>query len=806
MRFTATSKFNAIARGAAKVLRWRVYCKKTSTLSEALNAGTWIEVSSRIQSIPPARSSIEYDLGIFKSDSITLTAKDIDWWEANILNLSAGQSLELKIEVQIGLDRSDLATDVVYAFSGWVDIVGINPNELDDTLTLKVYTADDLANRMSAESIVTRYVSSDVDGVGTEGIILKHIPGIWVIDANITSYVLKAGIHTITFDYNGGTERAKLDDGEWVELPTVAGTAVLANKEDDERIQIYVIPADLYTLEGELVDDLIVPTAGETLPFQWYRTISSRKLLSKCFTAFGVTSQTFDDLLVSTYNGLREVSYLDVAPDDPDILPPIQAMASKDDDTIYVAVGAEVYARNYDTQVYTLLGTMASDVDRLFYDATNDWLWIVYGVGTKLKVYRFATSDLSTEHTFTATADVTGIDLFKANDSIIFTTTADTIRHIVYNGTTFTDAELFTAGGLTPAFTSIGTWGRIGNANTFYFNGVSAGQKTVHYISWGGASWTDGADFSTHTDDFTYAAFDVSDLEIYYWDSVNRRMRGLTSSTEVTVIDLVAFSLDVQDVYYDPVAETTYFTTILEQVALYSIRSEVATLEQDEDIESIPGTLTSNDTYLFGAAPGRRLWQFGTTLAMFVEEADMEGMTIKAALNKCCQAFNLVYHISSIKAAYVYRRGDDNGTPQTSGNTLTLNSDLAENISKDNLYGKAYGYIRIDNKDEAHSYDGTTGPVVFDKGVFGEVRKLEITNDWIPTPLILHLLFQMWQFFETDRSLYRIPTNIVTLFQYEILDQLTANFSTRKIGVNASGPIMGQTLYQDGSMDVEALI
>jgi hypothetical protein len=77
MRFSPTSKFISIAKGAAKVMQWKVYCKKTANLDEALSTGTWIDCTTRVHSLPQIRSKVEYQLGQFTSPGGTIPSSTL---------------------------------------------------------------------------------------------------------------------------------------------------------------------------------------------------------------------------------------------------------------------------------------------------------------------------------------------------------------------------------------------------------------------------------------------------------------------------------------------------------------------------------------------------------------------------------------------------------------------------------------------------------------------------------------------------------------------------------------------------------
>jgi hypothetical protein len=707
----------------------------------------------------------------------------------------------LKVQLQIGLSETDLATDVVEAFSGWVDPLSIQFNEIDDTLTLTAYSADELANRMTAEGLVTRYINSNVDGSGNPGLFLMKISGLYATDANITSYVLKPGVHTVTFDGSGTPAKAKLDDGEYVDL-SVGPDFILENKDNTEQLKVRV--NGTLSVDANLQQSVIVINAGDTLPYTWYSSIWIKRFLSQAFTQIGLTSQVFDTTQIASYDGNAYLSFLDIPPGDDASMGEVQASACMSDNTIFVAVGSKVYQRAYTSDVYTLLGDMGATVDRLFADETNHWLWIVYtGAHEKVKVWDLVGLSLSAECDTGQFANVNTIDVLPSNRCLVYiSNTIQTVYQLKFDGLNFTQKAIYAKAALTPAFDSLGTWGRVkrGGSEHYFFNGESGGTKYIHYISCGSGVWSDGGNLHAYTDEFTYGLWSDGEGKVYYWDSPNKRVKSVTSSAEAVVATLSVD--DVIDMFYSPDRGTGYFCS---NGSLYSISGGAATAIVSSGMYSNGTNLMANATVIFGITTGRRLWQYGTILAQYISEPDCTGITIKAALNKACQAFNLMFYVSSIKAAYVYRRGNDSGTPQTSGNNLTVNADIASNLSKENLYGKAFDLISIDNSVEKHTYDGSSGPVVFDKGVFGDKRTLTISNDWIPTELIKHLLFWMWQFFKTDRSLIRIPLGIVPLFQYEIMDQCTASFSTSKIGTTGSGPIMGQTLYQNGSMDLEVL-
>jgi len=231
MKFSATSLFDIIANGASKYPKWNVYVRKVTSLSEPLDSGTaWLDVTSFINGIPTISQKAEIETGIPVSNSLNLTGIDIKWWEANVFNATDSQYIEIKIQCQLGLSATAFATDIVYAFSGYIRK---NPqeNELTDTLSLTAYTLDDLLGELPGEYLTMQTM------IGTD-LFLPSVPGVYIHNANITSFVLKSGVHTIAYDSTVSPPTAKLDDG--LAVPLIVGSNILANQYNDELTGLMV--------------------------------------------------------------------------------------------------------------------------------------------------------------------------------------------------------------------------------------------------------------------------------------------------------------------------------------------------------------------------------------------------------------------------------------------------------------------------------------------------------------------------------------------------------------------------------------
>jgi len=535
VKFTPTATFLAYALGAVKTLRWRVYVRITDVLDAALNTGTWTEITDRVEDIPEIRTAIEYEVGQYKADSITLTAKDIQYIKT-LFTVAADENIEIKVEVTLGLN-DDVASDVVYAYSGWVDN-GRENTELSNTSQFECYTADELGNRIPGENLTTQYINPDIDGIGTDGLEYHTLPGLYVKDANLSSYVLKQGAHTITYDYSGGLRRAKLNDGRWVTLvdgDNTLGNASIAGS-DTERLQVYVPDKDALPATSEPIkEQVIVLTQGETLPWQWYRFIAVRSLLTKIFTELGLTP-TYGNLELDI-SPANKVSFLDSPPAG------VKTAMVNDGTDIYLAIGNSIYKRTMSDGTYELLTSLdAGDVvSKMWINSALTHLWIYYGNSFAapeglLRRYVIATDTLSAEITLSGSARyrIELVDLPLEYSIVYVDATAHNIKRV--DGATpgapttlFSQAALGYAGSDGPAdrFAFMKETGIPAARDTFVFVVLDAGAYDSYGIEFDAGTWvTDGVQqsnlpFQSLTNGYKTGAYNQDEDRVYYYTSTN---------------------------------------------------------------------------------------------------------------------------------------------------------------------------------------------------------------------------------------------------------------------------------------------
>lgn len=783
--------------------------KKTTDISEALTAGTWTEVTDRVASIDSTHTQIEKDLGQFTADGLTVTGLGRDWWKSNIFNATASQYIEFKIEVKIGTSSSNLASDTCYAFSGFVDKREYRPNETEDMVVFNVFSPDELGNRLAGENIAVQYIDDDIDGSGTDGLILFEIPNLFVKDANIASFILHAGVHVITYDYNGGSRRAKLDDGDYVSLSANNTNYTLVNGDGDQKLQVRV-----QTLAGlpqtQVAEDIVVTTAGDTLPKQWYRGNNVRQLLTDIFNKIGITSTTFDTLELNTNDSVARISFLDIPPLSGAITGHKYAMVSDGTD-LWLTVGNKLYKRTMSTHSYTLKATLTAgdNVEKMIHNAANShiWMYVVTSAGAK-ELRRFTTStDTLSAAVSIPNSDRYSFQICPSLYGILYcNSSTNDLMHV--DGSTLSVTTAFTAAALgytSPDGPTQGMSYVRGNRNGFTAT-VIATANYLHEVEYVLGVWTDHGTTSAGIPDgvHTVASYDSDEDRVYYWDSVNFLVRyhnrTATSGTTILTLgssDTVHEMTFMNSKTYFTVAPNTSWTNAGK---LYSAEAGAATL-----LSSSPSIYTKYFTFnflssrVYGIDYAGRLFQYDNTLAMYVPEADFEGMTIKEALNKTLQGFNLIANVSPAKRAFIFRRGNDAGAAQTTGNSITVTTAEAETLERTKAHQPAFNYIKITNGVTTYSYDGTD----FNAVVLSDSRKLEVTNELIPDEIVKDVCYYMYQFWKTERDMLTIELPLVSLFQYEPCDGATISGFDEVS--SATGLIMGATYHRDGSMTLEIL-
>ena len=833
MKFNPSDAFISAACAAGRIVTPKVSIKKTSARDELLTDGTWNDVTDHIsrKDIQAIQKSIEINLSQFSADKITLTGLDLPWWETNYFGYA--NFLELKIEYVL----NSLVAEPVPVFSGWIEkeknLFAIQRYERGNCVKFPVWSYIDFADGVWASTVLRQYVDFNVDGSGTEGLSLPHINNLFVIDANVTSYALKKGVHTINYQIaSGPLKQAQLDDGDWTTLST--GSNVLSNKKGDQKIDLYAqssIPGS-----GSFSETIVVDSPGDTLPKNWYYAISARAALEKLFNKAGITTLSFDDLNYPTASGNPKISYFELVADN-ESLSASRTSVIFDGTYWWFGVSNKLYRRD-SIGTYVLKQTLSSGylIRRIFYDARNGQLWILaasdasYGFD-KVFVYTIASNSISSELSISisgTTPSVHSAALIDCNFltsgaaykyALIYTDEqAGLVREITLSGSTLTATTIYTAAG------SLGVRNFIvylKNLKEVYFliANASSGVSKINKMHVDGTgSWVNDGLMSNGASSsyFTHgpAAYNYTDNKIYYaWIENNSIYSWTPDGIANTPFQLITAVQNCETIVSDGAdnvflslrfGTTEQANNILalsdNTVKELTTAGAAVTLTPKKQVYTQFGGLYSDGSILWGVDIYGKFFKYDSTISLFIETAKYDGMTVRAAIEKICQSFNLLYKISSTKSARIQRRSDHTGAVLTTGGSVDLVADLLSNIDDDLFYNDGYDIIHVGNGNDEVNYDGS----VYDAVAFDQELVLPIDSDFIPDEILEDLAFNLYAFFSVRHKIANLPCP-ASLMQYECLDGATITY-TGKMSLSNDGVIIADSVDPVGRMQFKVLV
>lgn len=821
MKLTPSAAYTILAKGGSKEISWRVYMRNVSTLDVALS-GTWTEVTDRIEwsNFPSIASRIEEGIGQFSADAITLTAKGISWFKTNFFDVAG--YVELKILFQI-----EGAADVIPMAARFVDKSGVTSDEKSGVTTFTAFSVEDVGSRMAAEVVSTQFLSDDIDGSSTDGLVLQGITGMYVEDANIASYPLKIGTHQVNYEYNGGSRRVRMDEGAWVSLTTPDTSYTLGDGEtageDTQRLKIHI--RSLSNLSGsDQNDEVIGVTPSTTLPQQWYRNILARRLLPLIYEVIGIDTVTMDTLQMNTYDGNFRVQFYDIPPNDVAITGTRQAIATDGTD-LYMAVAGRIYKREVETGIYTRIatipnGTFAPLVRRMWYNARNNHLWLLYdstesGTFKHHLIRRLALSTLTLsaevvlQDQGTNPLDKNSMELVDYNYTgssykygLLFT---DPVNDGFTEAVRFMDGTSLTIvdTGVAPTLTIQSKFLFEKEAGKFWYKGDQGGNDAYAEIEINSSgAWIDNDVQLASVPAYSVARFNPVDSRIVYTPSAGIiRSHILTDVTTTTHLNNAGDTVN-WIIYNDG---KTYFTTgIYNAYSVSGTDAAVLMASSDENISTGydgAGLIFLDRLYGLNSSEGE-LFHVHDKVDFIISIARFADSSITQALHDVLNGFNLIGKTTAIKTAFVYRRGDAAGNPTSTGDSLVVNIGVAAELTEELLHSPAIAFVSVANDTLTETYDGT----IFGSVVLSDVRKLEHSSSFIPDIIIQDLAFYLFQYFKTDRSLYRIKCGVLPMFHIEPFDLLEVEFDSTQIQKVSSGPIYSVGYERDGSMSLEVLL
>jgi hypothetical protein len=810
MKLTASSAYQSLIKSSGIVYSFKTYIRKVTDITLALNYGTWTEVTRYIDSSSASDyvTKIEYDIGQFSSDSHTFTGNNIAWWKANVFNATSTQYIEIKVELTIiG------ASDIIPVFAGWVDKIDWTADELTDQVVFNALSAEDLGQRIAAENVTVQVKNGTYGGVYLAG-----IPGLYVTNCNYGGKPLNVGVHTITTSAN----TAALDGGTGVALPGGGGSVTLYNKDSSEACVCYWVGG---TSTG-MANEVVIPALPTTLPRTWYRNVSARTLLAKLYAKIGLTTLNFDSLEFTTYDSAQRLFFVDECPPDRDMLWDSVSWGRRDiavdeNGWQYIAISNFIYSRDPITGLYYLILDMTAQSRapiRLMYNARNRHLWIITD---QLDLYRYdvASQTLSARVVCLVSPGYGALASFILID---YNYTGSSWKYCV----AFTDENNGTNGGgfctidgttlaknttanANPVYTGT-TLGTTIKSRFMYQNAadrvrIFCNPGTCHYyeilITAAGA-WTTtggGSKVSGIPEYFT-ACYHASEGRVYFQDGANNRIASHTDSSATLTGVLtygggyipVFFYVSTLPLMYFAVQASTYYH-------LYSVTANVATQLTTTNMRAITAmNYGSSRLYLIGDG----LMQFSNIIMPYLVKADFTDTNVTAAIYKVLKAFNFMGTISMNKKAIAYRRSNSAGTPISTGNTVNVTAHEASAFTETTAHYPIINFVSVDNNVTTITYDGT----LFDSTVLSDARQLSVSNDFIPDAILKDLCYYYYQFFKTDRNMYKIDCGIYPAFQYEPFDLCAITFTGRNMSKSGTGVIYSASYGHDLSLKLEVLL
>ena len=842
MRWTPSQRFASLAAGLSKYLRLVISVRQTVNLTDGVTAGTWVDVTDRIDndSVNAIASRVEYGIGQFTSDTVTLRAIGINWWNTNVLNYVS--TVELKIDLYLGTSESDWSTaDGGNIFCGIVDAIR-TPDDLTDTIELNIYTYDDLGSRLAAET-VTQQIVDPTSG----GVILPSIPGITVTNSAMVNYLLRKGIHTINYDYNGGSPRANLDGGLWVAL-TSTTTFVLGNDptstaSDTQRVTIYANVTILTYAGGTTSSQqIVVNNEQDTLPKTWLSRQWIFNVLKRFFAAMGCASFKFDDLSLNTFDRRNVTSYLDVPPGTSYVGKPRSMIYDATKYGLWFAVGTCVYYRGLapgsDCVLVNDFGA-GNTVLRLMDDllSSNKLVVLTRDGSNYYWCGQINTSTMTltsnTKLTNRGTSDATNLGCL--NFAIGKTYGAGGGGSLFYCATSGADAMYWfdlinktetLMNGTTGGAPQYALGGCADSSNGYILVVFSGGNYRLDYgYDMGGNNW-----FFSQL--LSGAAFTPFEQGVYKGDEIHPRMYYCeTGGNNLKFYDFNTDSLTtVESGVGHHELSLVQRPGVLSQIA--SLRTVASPYKQwpcltingvmTQIFPEITNPLGTNDGVVppnsmaydpvgdrwFGIFTYSQLvWQYGKTISMYVfDDIVGTGKSLIDVVRELCLGYQLMCTVSSSKTAMVYRRTDNAGNSQNSGNVLAISRDMVASISVQQSYRRRFNVVQMDNSKTGGRgwYDG----IKFQLGdpiVTTTDQLLSVTCAYVPTSMLNDMLFFLWRAFDTDMDLVRVEIAGMPLAQWESFDAMAVDVDLDDMSYHGLAQIVNPEIGTDGTVVLAGL-
>lgn len=837
MRITPNSDWTTYSEANNKILQWKIYCRKVTTLTESLTSGptSFTEVTSYINEIPQISQKIELEAGQFTSDSFTVTANNLTYWLANWFDLSSSQQLEFKVICNLSLTGSSFTTLDPILASGFLDKMSIELNEAEDSAVFTVQSYDEYANRITGKNLTlqkTRTIGSDTC------LVCNRIPGVYIYTA--APYL---SLQTLNFIWNDADSiyQIKYNGGEDTTVQSSTTDIVNIRDENNKLCQIYVIPSELEKAAYE--QKFIFKNTSDSLPYVFYDDETIANMLTNICNEMPVVSSTITNPTFSPYDSGYRLSNLENISND---IGNARAKCIEWDSTnslLWVGVGNKLYNRTTGG-TWTLKGTFNNGtIKKIWVDrVANGHIWVLLRKDVDEDFYfgKCVISSGVTSEIDSGRLCSTG-DIQNDYSNFYLDTTTNNIYYILILGGTqtikyldFDDDAVYSLDTITGVTVEK-------NAFSFY-------NSTYEYncvVSSGGSYYIYNKDtnttHATALPSIIYQAV-VTSANTFYFTSTSGYIYKytLTSGGASGTLTTISTTITAYGLYKSG-SNIYFYGNSVESGSTYypfayinTSTDAITTLSNNNYSVDDTATLRTNQlVYVSGViyliTPGGRFYQFTTSNTNRINGTyDTSAISIRDCLNEFCRIYNLIYICKPNKTLVVFPRSNSAGTIQTNGSASNLEVS-ASNIN--NLTSKLGAFTKANKvKVQSNGFTGEYNGTDYDVFDADDSKIVEISSDLIQHSNGFTLRDMAKHFYPFySRDLQVINAKVETpKFEFEVTDGVTVELTSTKINQgtitiedgsellseastdlsaeNTTGILQAQSINPDGSMEVEILI
>ena len=863
---TPSTLWETSSKSESIIIQHKIYFRIVNTLATAIatdlaSPNHWQEVTSYISELPSIKTGIEYELGQFKSDNISLTLNDISYFQTTFFDVvTSSQFIEVKIISNLSNNGSTFTSDNCVLFSGSIDVDVLNYDEATDTISCNVYSLDDNADKLQATTSMYDSGGRTISVSGTDYSTksLRLIAGVYVYVCRFRDNEN----HEVTYSVSGATHTLKLDDYSTTITATGSTAAFYTLGVDDNFATFVVLPNELIGY-GEHKQNIYVTSAlTSTTPRKHLCDTNVFTMLNTLFIGANITP-TFTKynlpvINTSTLASGYSLNYLEVADDGgrgayvstATGMKPQAICFNSSDSKYYYSIGDRLFKRGHTENTNDILLVSATTgsftnlngyiIKRLWYSNYGGVVGIARNSSGTYKGFFYSNAGTLTQTTLTrggADSETLGyknfafLDVIAPKPPAVYyctdVTTAQPYSIRFYNVQTNTDdySGKYYDYLLTDVHPVYNSAAGTDNELTYYPYAYNTGTGDYFFSNYDRDTNTFIEEHSGNIAGVSYlndCVYSEAEVKIYATDSSNELFHwGLNNGGSETYplsgsLKYLAHGLTYSsDVYfYGAVRNLIQFGKINSSgvISGYGI-SNAADLRGLLDTNEIPkmNQIVFNPvkSCLFGFLPKKEtLWQFCATTPMNINaEFDVTNMSVREAINKICIAYNLVYAINPNKTTYVFRRGNDSGTILNSyiNTSVTDYLDLSErDVSEFKATKKGYAkfqIVSIKNDFAEVLYDGTT---------FGAIqtsnqRILKVDSNLIQTNTLYEMAYYFYQFYKNNYNIYSMKV-LKPKYQYETLDGVAlSSFNRNILAVSTSAgafTMLSQSINNDGTMDI----